>query len=242
MEYKIISGRTVEIRRVMMSVRRGDDQPHRRGLRVRGKTSLRKILANEQEAVKNLARLINCNFAQGDMWLTLTYSPDRLPESMEAAEKDFARFLRKLRSIVRKETGKNPAYIASPSETDPKTGEKVRLHYHVVMPAVAYESVIKLWPQEDVTYRRLDGRGDYTGIARYICSNAVRAPGKKRWSSSRGLKQPVYTEPVPVRSGERVIIPRNASLKEKSDMVDAETGMQSLYVRYTRARKREVSS
>ena len=235
MEYKIISGRTVEIRRVMMSVRKEDDQTRRRGIRVRGKTSLRKILANEREAVKNLARLINCNFGPGDMWITLTYSEDRLPRDMEDAEKQFAVFLRKLRALCRKETGKNPIYIASPSQHDPRTGEKVRLHYHVVMPAVAYESLIKLWPKEDVTYRRLDGRGDYTGIARYICSNAVREPGKKRWSSSRGLKKPIYTEPVPVKSGERIYIPRHASLKAKETLEDLETGMGSVYVRYTRA-------
>ena len=239
MEYKIISGRTVEIRRVWMSVRGKDDPTRRRGMRVKGKTSLRKILANEREAVKALARLINCNFGPGDVWLTLTYAEDRLPASMEEAEADFARFLRKLRALCRKETGRNPIYISSPSEIDPRTGEKVRLHYHVVMPAVAYESVIKLWPMEDVTYRRLDGRGDYTGIARYICSNAVRAPGKKRWSCSRGLKKPVYTEPVPVRQNERLYIPRSASLKEKSDMVDTETGMASVYVRYTRAVMRQ---
>ena len=39
-----------------------------------------------------------------------------------------------------------------------------------------------------------------------------------------------------VFAGERVYIPRNVSLKEKADMVDAETGMSSVYVRYTRAR------
>lgn len=239
MEYKIISGRTVEVRRVMMSVRQGDDQPRRRGMRVRGKTSLRKILANEREAVKNLARLINCNFAAGDMWLTLTYPEDYLPESPEAADREFSKVLRKLRDLVKKETGKNPLYISSPPcDTNPKTGERTRLHYHLVMPAVAYEQVIKLWPREDVTYRRLDGRGDYTGIARYICGQTGRVTGKKRWRSSRGLKKPVYTEPVPVRRSERVYIPRNASLKEKSDLLDSETGMSSLYVRYTRAVQR----
>ena len=237
MEYKIISGRTVEIRRVMMDVRRMDGQARRRGTRVKGKTSLRKILANEREAVKNLARLINANFTQGDMWLTLTYPESALPGSPEEADKQFAAVLRKLRALCRKETGKNPVYITSPPcDADPKTGEARRLHFHVLMPAVAYEQIVKLWPAEDVTYRRLDGRGDYTGIAKYICSQSVHRPGKKRWRCSRGLKKPVYTEPVPVRAGERVYIPRNASLKEKADMVDAETGMSSVYVRYTRAR------
>ena len=91
-----------------MSVRRQDTLPKRRGIRVKGKTSLKKILANEREAVKNLARLINCNFGPGDMWLTLTYSDDRLPASIEDAAQDFAKTLRKLRAMVKKETGKNP--------------------------------------------------------------------------------------------------------------------------------------
>lgn len=34
---------------------------------------------NERQAVKKLARLINCNFEAGDAIVTLTYKPDERP-------------------------------------------------------------------------------------------------------------------------------------------------------------------
>lgn len=71
MEYKIISGRTEEIRRVWMPTTRGG-QRIRRGTRAK-KSSIRKILRNEINAVKSLARTLNCNFGTGDVWLTLSF-------------------------------------------------------------------------------------------------------------------------------------------------------------------------
>ena len=234
MEYKIISGRTVEIRRVMMEPGRNRGKI-RRGTRVKGNTSLRKIQANEREAVKNLARILNTNFKQGDLWLTLGYPNEELPEDAEAAKKQLEKFLRKCRDMLKKE-GKQLRYVVSTSETSTKTGGRARVHHHVVMDPVGYEAVCRLWPSAFISYRRLDGRGDYTGIARYMVMNAGDANGKKRWSTSKGLEKPIYTEPVPVRMSEKVNIPRDASLKAKDFFQDEETGQMSLYVRFTKAR------
>ncbi len=237
MEYKIISGRTVEVRRSMLDARPEYNAHQRRGVRVRGKTSLRKILANEREAVKNLARLLNCNFQAGDLWVTLTYSPERLPADREAAKADIQKFLRKVRGLYKKTTGESLRYVVTTSDKSPRDGEKARVHHHIVMDALAYEVIEKLWPKEDISYRRLDGRGDYTGVARYMVENAGRAEGKRRWSSSKGLRKPVYTEPVPVRAGERMRIPPKAVLREKNEFTDRETGMYSAYARYTVPRR-----
>lgn len=233
MEYRIISGRTTEVRQVMMETRRGTIR-QRRGVRVKGRTSLKKILANEREAVKNLARILNCNFQAGDLWVTLTYPDDSLPESREDARARFEKFLRKLRKVFREKTGESLRYVVTTSDKGSFSGESARIHHHLVMDAVAYETIISMWPAEDVSYRRMDGRGDYTGIARYMVSNAGAADGKKRWSTSKGLKKPVYTEPVPVDSGERIRIPRGTAVKAKEEYIDEETGMRSAYVRYTR--------
>lgn len=235
MEYKIISGRTVEVRQVMMAYRdRG--QKVRRGTRVKGKTSLRKILANEREAIKNLARTLNCNFKAGDLWITLTYPAGWLPSNKEEAKDSLERkFLRPCRRAYKKATGEKLRYVVTTSELASTDGGPARPHHHIVMDAMAYETVIRFWPMEDVTYRRLDGRGDYTGIARYMIRNAGPANGKKRWSTSKGLAKPIYTEPVPVKGGERIRVPRNVSLKERVEATDTETGMYSAYVRYTEA-------
>ena len=239
MEYKIISGRTVEIRRTMMPFRE-KEQKVRRGTKVRG-SSLKKILANEREAVKNLARTLNANFRQGDCWVTLTYPEGSLPVSREEAQTELEKLLRKLRAAYRKATGKALKYAVSIATRDGKTGlQEKRIHLHIVTNAMAYEKFTELWPAADVTYRRLDGRGDYTGIARYMVTNAGPVNGKKRWSTSKNLAKPIFTEPVPVEARERIRIPRNVSMKEKEEFRDEETGMYSAYVRYTRPRKPET--
>ncbi|MFX7845333.1 hypothetical protein ABTK14_24050, partial [Acinetobacter baumannii] len=79
MEYQIISGNVVEIRRCMLSSRQALAVGKKRAPRTAGTSSKKKIDANEREAVKRLARIINCNFRPGDLWLTLKYSDDRLP-------------------------------------------------------------------------------------------------------------------------------------------------------------------
>lgn len=237
MEYKIISGRMEETRRAMMNSNRKEKV--RRGQRVKGRASMAKIKANERDAVRRLARVLHCNFVPGDMWVTLTYRPETLPESIEAAKDGFSRFMRKVRRAFADEHGRNPRYVISTSHTDPDTGERVRVHHHLVMEQLAYEMVCQLWPKEDVTYRHLQG-WDYTGVARYIISNAERdKAGEKKWSTSRGnMEKPVCTEPVPVRENDPVPVPRDAVILEHRKERDPVTGMYSEYVRYITPQKK----
>ena len=233
MKYSIISGKTVEERKALLGTRRSEGKQSR-GQRIRGNSKPRHIRYNEREAVKNLARVINCNFGTGDLWLTLTYGSDGLPVDLAAAKKDLSLFLRRLRRLFYAEHGRNPRYVTSTSRTDPETGEIVRLHHHIVMEAEAFETICQLWPKEDITYRRMDGRGDYTGIARYIISQADKEPDAKKWSTSRGnMAKPIYTEPVPVTPGKPISIPKGAVVREKYSMVDEETNISTEYVRYT---------
>ena len=111
MEYKIISGRTIETRQCWMPARSSAPFKKKRAPRVCGHTSLKKIAANEREAIHRLARIINCNFGCGDLWITLKYSDDRLPASYEEAKKEITKFLRKIRTAYRADTGKNLRYI-----------------------------------------------------------------------------------------------------------------------------------
>ena len=229
MEYKIIAGPVEEIRRAMMPTNR-EGRRARRGAKAK-KSSIKKILRNEINAVKSLARLLNCNFACGDLWVTLTFAGEE-EISWETAQTLFGRFLRRLRESYRKKTGSNLRYVYAEGR---KSGElDARPHYHIVLPAMDYEMLCALWPQEAITYRRLDGRGDYTGVARYMISNARGEEGKKKYHPSRGLKKPVYTEPVPVYAGSKIRLPKNVSIREQTEVRDDESGFYSAYVRYVR--------
>ena len=150
---------------------------------------------------------------------------------MEAAKKEVSKFLRNVGGRYRKETGKSLRYVLTTSDTDPRTGKKVRLHHHLVMDRAAWEVVTRYWPEDQCGYVLLDGRGDYTGIARYMVSNACKDAHAKKWSSSRGLEKPIYTEPVIVRDVDGIQAPEGALVKEKTIIDDEETGLRYGYVR-----------
>lgn len=221
MEYKIISGPVTEIRRGWMPTKRGG-QRVRRGTKAK-KSSIEKIKRNETDAIKKLTRVLNCNFRMGDLWLTLSFGEGEI--SWEDAQAVFDRFLRKLRALYRKEQGANLKYVYSHGRKN-EIGN-ARPHFHIVLAAIDYESICALWPEQGVTYRRLDGSGDYTGIARYMISNAKGEEGKKKFHPSRGLEKPVYTEPVPVCAHSKMKLPKDASIREQTETRDEESGFYS---------------
>lgn len=233
MEYKIISGSVEEICRGWMPTTRGG-QRVRRGTKAK-KSSIEKIKRNETDAIKKLTRIINCNFRMGDLWLTLTF-PGKAEITWEDAQTVFDRFLRKLRALYREKNGANIKYVYSHGRKD-KDGNDARPHFHIVLPAMDYELICSLWPQEAVTYRRLDGRKDHVKIAKYMIRNAKGVPGKKKYHTSRGLERPVYTEPVPVYINTKIKLPKDAIICEQHKTTDYESGFTSEYVRYIRPDK-----
>lgn len=231
MEYHIISGNVIETRRCLLSSRQQAAVRKRRAPRTAGASSKKKIDANEREAERRLARIINCNFHAGDLWLTLKYSDERLPESYKAAKDCVKKFLRSCGIAYRKATGKKLRYILCTSETSSKTGEKVRLHHHLIMDRMAWEIICKYWPEKEISYSLLDGRGDHSALAKYICKNYSGNPGEKRWSTSQGLDKPVYTEPVPVDDVDGIKAPKGADIRENNVYCDEDTGIRSAYMR-----------
>ncbi len=227
-EYRIISGPVIEIRRCRMAV--GAQPGRRRAPRKAGASSLKKIMQNEKAAVQRLARIINANFGAGDLWLTLKYSDARLPVTKEEAKKEVSKFIRNLGRTYKKATGRKLRYICCTSDTSSKTGDRVRLHHHLVMDRAAYELLCRYWPQEEISYTILDGRKDHTDLARYIVKNASKTADEKKWSCSRGLDKPIYTEPIPVSDCE-IKTPKGAEVREKNVYIDEDYGASSAYLR-----------
>ena len=235
MEYLVKAGRTVEIQQMNMTVS-STAKPARRGKRAKPSTAA-KLLRNEQSAVKECARVINGNFGVGDSWLTFRWPDLIAPSDKAEARLLFEKTLRKLRAEYRKATGKTLRYILAPSDRDPKSGRKVKPHIHMVMDRLAYEVVRQLWDPDYLHYVILDGRGDYTGIARYMCGNSSGGAGetvngKKRWSTSKGLSKPSVDEPVPCRELGKFRVPVGAVISERQVIQDEESGRLYGYCRY----------
>ena len=231
MEYKIISGRTVEIRRVWMPVRDKSQGQEHRGLRKAGNTSLRKITANRIASERKLAQRINCNMGRGDGWMTLKYDGEHLPESYELAYADMERFLRILRREYRKETGRTLLMFWVTANWSPRRKAPARLHQHMVVPADAIELVRRLWQGGSVIAVEMDNRGDHSDLASYMVQNVHGRPGKQHWHCSRGMKMPIVTEPVEVEEIED-LKPEKGSVIRAHDSIEDEDGqVVSSYLR-----------
>lgn len=227
-EYKIISGSVIEIRRCRMPI--GAQAVRRRAPRKAAASSLKKIAQNERAAARRLARIINTNFGTGDLFLTLKYSDARLPANKADAKKTASKFLRNLGRAFKKQTGRKLRYVICTSDTSSKTSGKARLHHHIIMDRAAYELCCKYWPQAEMAYELLDGRQDHTDLARYILKNSSKDDKDHAWSTSRGLDKPIVTEPEPVTDFE-IKAPKGAEVREKTVYIDEDYGTASAYMR-----------
>lgn len=145
---------------------------------------------NDKNAKKYATRLINTNFTDDDIALTITYRDDTLPETAEEARKDVVNFIRRLKR-KRKELElselKYIAVIEFKEQTD--TGKAVRIHHHLVLSGGMDRKVVqKTWKKGRANVKDLQAdEFGYEGLARYMTKDPK---GKRRWTSSKNLKKP----------------------------------------------------
>lgn len=243
MEYKIVSGHTVEIRRAWMPASRGCGPKRPRRNKIAGNTSERKIRANEAEAIKQLARLLNCNLERGWMLVTLKYDNEHLPADRDALQKSAAKYLKKLRSAFKAEHGRTPRYFAVDGTWSPEKDRPARYHHHVVIEACSADMLRGLWHGGgSVICEDIDNRKDHTALAVYLYRNTERCErGERRWSTSRGnLVKPIYTEPVEVTEVDGIEPIPDSVMMEMTRLDDEEGNAVSSYVRCVLPEKPEV--
>lgn len=145
---------------------------------------------NDKNARKNLERLINMNFREGDLWITLTYDADHLPETMEEAVRNMQRYMQRV-NYQRKKKGLPPAKYIYVTEHDEDT--EVRWHHHIIMDGMldrdTVEACWKLRSRNTIKKIVPDDDG-LSGMAKYICKDYKRKKHERRWNASKGLKKP----------------------------------------------------
>lgn len=226
----IISGQVVEKSKFWLS-----PSGKIRGARVHT-TSPRKQDKNDRDAVKRLARQINCNFGYRDLWVTLEYDESgyaAIDGQRTKAEKELKLFVRRLGRAMKKD-GLVLLYAgACTSDMDGQTRTDVRLHHHIVLPRAAAPFLQQTWTCGSYSIRTLRKQDDYTPIAQYIVRQVRRIPDKNKWASSRNLKKPVVYEREAKRAGALHNPPR--TILQESSEYDIESG--SHYIRYIKAPK-----
>lgn len=146
---------------------------------------------NDKNAKKKITRLINTNFTNKDLAVTLTYKDNYLPD-YEQARKDIQNYIRKLKRYRKKHGLPDLKYIyviGCVNEEERKKTKKVRVHHHLIINGDMDRDIVEgLWGKGRCEAKRLqpDDFG-LEGIARYMAS---QNKGTKRWYASRNLKQP----------------------------------------------------
>lgn len=231
MEYKIISGRVTEVRRVYLPVRKAGEPAPKRAPRVAGSSSERKIRENEKNSVLNAARVINATFSKGDVFVTGKYDDEHLPTDYEAAERDVNKVLRELRRRFKATYGRNPRVFRVTANWSPKRNAPARLHQHLIMERDAEPIFREIWQGGGYSMEELDNRGDHSDLAAYLVANVHGRPGKKKWHVSRNVSRPIYTEPEPVDDVEDIRPEKNSVIKEHIANCDEDGHVTSTYIR-----------
>ena len=171
---------------------------------------------NYRTAQGHLEMLLAANFDKKDLFCTLTYRDDCLPEKLAEAKKRIRAFLRLLRR-ERRRHGLDLKYVYV---TEGKHGDK-RYHHHLVINATGpadLEMLCSLWQYGDmVDVKRIEGR-EYIDVARYITKeNAEGKPvGAQMWTRSRNLVLPTI-ESYFVPDDETVQPPPRAHVLEREE-------------------------
>lgn len=147
---------------------------------------------NDKNARVYVERLINRNFGDGDIWITLTYDDEHLPPDgdIDAAIKNMQNYIRRVNYQRAKRNLPNCKYVYV-TEYSPQ--EEIRWHHHIVMDgALDMDTVEKCWKQgrrNEVRRLEKDENG-LSGMANYIVKEKERVKSEKRWNSSQGLANP----------------------------------------------------
>lgn len=183
----IKSGKRFEVEIYPVFKRRGDVPPQRVKYSRKAQRSL-----NERNSKKKFIRLVEANFGEGDFWLTLTYDEGSHPETEGEAKRDIANYLKRV-NRKRKRLGiGNAKYIYI---TEWGRGEEggPRCHFHLIMEGgIGRDELEDMWKFAVIkdSSRLHPGEEGLGGLAAYM-ANKKRGKWERRWTPSKGLKQPV---------------------------------------------------
>ncbi len=140
---------------------------------------------NNKNAVRKLARLINCNFGKKDILVTVEYQDWNRPDTLEQVQKDIRDYIRRLRYYYRKNSKVLKYIIVF------EAGE-LRGNYHVhifLSGGVDRDKIESLWGRGCANCKRLQP-DYYQGLDR-VAGYVSKSPlGSKRWIPSKNLDKP----------------------------------------------------
>ena len=236
------AGRTIEVIKYHDRAhgRKGGKREKRKG-----PTSPRQALSNAQRREQRLRWLLNENFEDGDLFLTIVYirRMGEEPISPEKMKENFNRFIRKLRAEYRKR-GKELKWVHSM-----EIGSRGARHHHIVLNYMDVRLIMQVWyeavpdPEEGKGSafhpNPLNTDGQYGKVAAYMMKQTAqklddedRLQGKA-YSCSRNLRKPkVEKEVVGASTFRKEPKPLKGYYIEKGSIIRSQDGDGYDYLAY----------
>ncbi len=151
---------------------------------------------NQRKAAKDLRRLMNANFEDGDLLVRLDFFRENAPPGSRQMQAMIKKAIRKMRTEFRK-IGKDLRYIYVK-----EIGRRGGRHIHMMMSKCDTDLLMRCWPYGGIHVDPLISNGQYRKIAEYFIKYAVKTEETegeligKRWYASRNLIRPVVRKKI----------------------------------------------
>ena len=150
---------------------------------------------NQRKAVKELRRLMNTNFKDGDLLVRLDFYKYPVNDSKEM-QQCIVKAIRKLRTLFKKNN--RPMKYIYVKELGPRGSR----HIHMVISKCSLDDLQEAWSCGGIHVDPLYSDGQYAKIAEYFIKYAAKTEKTegeligKRWYASRNLVKPKVTKKV----------------------------------------------
>ncbi|MEA5083273.1 MAG: hypothetical protein VB018_03870 [Lachnospiraceae bacterium] len=175
---------------------------------------------NDKRAKRYFNQLGKTNFGDEDLHVSLTYSKENTPETVEEAENEALNYLRRLKRKREKE-GLPPLKYLLVTER----GQKGKVHHHIIMNGGLDRDLVEImWTKDRINWKKYESDRLYRksikpigyanadrlqvdekgieGLCNYLCKDPQ---GRRRWKQSKNLIKPWYKNPVDGRYSKRKI-------------------------------------
>ena len=172
--------------------------------RVQGNTSAAKRDRNAMQAVRVLARSMNCNCSRSWLHMVCKLDDKHLTDFDAAQDRHLTNFRARLGRAVKKQGGELAYYEFVARRDGDGRPKRAHVHYVIRLEGVRFEAgkwmlgertLEDFWGMGSVWAEPLHDQPDYTPLALYLLRQADRN-GKKAYNVSRNLKKPIVTERV----------------------------------------------
>lgn len=157
---------------------------------------------NAKNARRKLLQVMETNFDERDLHVTLTYNNKYLPKTLEEANREVTNFIRRLKRKREKEKLDDLKYILVTEHTskDRSSEEEItRIHHHLVINGgLDRDDIEALWAKgrgknkgsmgfANADRLQADSNSGFAALSQYL----TKKPANKRsWTCSQNLKRP----------------------------------------------------